>query len=788
MAGRFTGQSIERAEDQRLLRGRGRFVASSRRADVVHLRFVRSPHAHARIIAVDTRAACAAPGVVAVLTGTDIAAAMTGPMVLVGPPALKVAPFWPVAIDKVRLVGDPVAVVVAESEAAAADAVELVDVTYAPLPAVADIGTALDAASAPLWDELGTNVAVEETSSWGDVDAAFSAADVIVERRFVQHRISHAPMEPRSGIATYDPGSGRLHYEAAHKRPHPLRLAMSQLLGLSFGDVHVVSGDIGGGFGSKGQLTRDDVALCATAKLLGRSVRWVETRGENLTVAGHAREETLDVAAAVTTDGRILGLRVAMVLDAGAYPMLPFPASFFATLVKMLLPNAYRVGAYEFSSTAVYTNKASYISYRGPWAVETWVRESLLDSIARRLHIAPEDVRRRNLHDGAAVGADAPRMITGASLDGITARETLDQVVARLDLDRFRAEQHRARAEGRLLGVGFATFVEIAPGPPDFAPLVGFDLPSETAWARIEPNGHVTISTWQVSQGQGHETTLRQVVADELGVPMAHVGLQWGDSATTPFNTMSTGGSRAATMATGAAVGATRMVKDMALRIAAQTLEANEHDLAVVDAQIRVRGTPTRAIGLADVARMAWFAPSSLPEGLRQGLEATCDYRIPNGGWAGATHACVVDVDRDTGAIDILRYLVVEDCGALINPAIVDGQITGGVAQGIAQVLFERHVYDADGQMRTGSFTDYLVPSAADLPSIEIEHLPHQPGTADIGARGVGEGGMIGAPAALCNAVADALGIDIEEQYLGPEQVRRLIERHVPPVDPPQIG
>lgn len=407
--------------------------------------------------------------------------------------------------------------------------------------------------------------------------------------------------------------------------------------------------------------------------------------------------------------------------------------------------------------------------------VETWVREAMLDAIARELGISPEEVRGRNLYAAPDLPA---RTTTGVTLDGISARETLDRAVELLDLDKLRAKQREARAQGRLLGVGLATFVEIAPGPPDFAPLVGFDLPSETAWARIEPTGHLTISTWQVTQGQGHETTLAQAAADELGVPVENVRIVWGDSATTPFNTISTGGSRAATMATGAAVGATRRVKDMVVRIAAHLLEASEADIELADGSARVRGTPSRAVALADIARAAWFAPSSLPEGLRQGLEATYDHRVPPGGWTSATHAAVVEVDADTGAVDILRYLVVEDCGALVNPAVVDGQITGGVAQGIAQVLHERLHYDDDGQLLTASLADYLVPSAADLPPIEIEHLQLGP-YADV-PRGVGEGGMIGAPAALCNAVSDALapfGVEVDVQHLSPERVRAMITR-----------
>ncbi|HEV8296614.1 MAG TPA: xanthine dehydrogenase family protein molybdopterin-binding subunit [Acidimicrobiales bacterium] len=775
MTGRFTGQSVERVEDARLLRGQGRFAASIQRPHLTYATFVRSPHAHARIRSIDVSAAQAFPGVVAVLTAADLDPVMTAPMTLIGPPALKVAPYGPLADDKVRLVGDPVAIVIAESEAIACDARDLVSVDYEPIAPVVTMDVAVSAASVPLWEELGTNVAFHDVSTWGDVDTAFAQADHVISRRFVQHRFSHAPMEPRSGVADFDPATGQLTYEPSHKRPHSLKLALSGLLGIPFPDIRVIARDIGGGFGSKGQITRDDIALCTAARILGRPIKWVETRGENLMVAGHAREETVEVDAAVSADGRVHGLRVRMVLDAGAYPMLPFPASFFATLVGMLLPNAYKIDAYSFESTVVYTNKASYISYRGPWAVETWVREAILDTIGRRLGITPEDMRRRNLYAGPDLPA---RMTTGASLQDITALETLERAVELMDPDGFRKEQEVARAEGRYLGLGFATFIEIAPGPPDFAKMLGFDLPSETAWARIEPTGHLTITTWQHSQGQSHETTIAQVAADELGVPFDHVRVVYGDSSASPFTTMGTGGSRAATMGSGSAVGATRIVKDMALRIAAQMLEANEADLEIVDAEISVRGTPSKRVALADVARAAWFAPSSLPEGLRQGLEATCDFRVPErGGWTAATHCCWVDIDLDTGAITIPRYLVVEDCGTLINPAIVDGQIVGGVVQGLAGVLYEKHVFDDDGQLLTASFTDYLVPSAADLPSIEIEHMEFEP-LHEINSRGVGEGGMIGAPAALCNAVADALaplGIEVDEQHLSPSYIRSLL-------------
>jgi carbon-monoxide dehydrogenase large subunit len=402
----------------------------------------------------------------------------------------------------------------------------------------------------------------------------------------------------------------------------------------------------------------------------------------------------------------------------------------------------------------------------------------MLDEIGRELGLAPEELCRRNL-----VGpADQPtRMLTGPSLAKVTALETFERAVELADLPAFRAAQRDALAAGRYLGVGFSTYIEPAPGPADFSPSVGFDMPSETAWARLEPTGDLTVTTWQVPHGQGHETTLAQVAADELGVPMERVRIAYGDSAASPFTTMGTGGSRSATMGAGSAVGATRMIREMVLRIAAHLLEASEADLEIVDGNVSVRGTPARAISVADVSRTAWFAPSSLPEGMRPGLEAVCDFRVPEAAWSMATHCCFVEVDVETGAITIPRYVVVEDCGEIINPAIVDGQIRGGVAQGIAAVLYERHVYDDAGQLLTSTFTDYLVPAACDLPDVEIDHLhpePLPPG--EIPFRGVGEGGFLGAPGAVTNAVADALaslGVQITEQYLPPVRVRELIEQ-----------
>jgi carbon-monoxide dehydrogenase large subunit len=776
MASRLTGQSIERVEDDRFLRGGGRFAAGVSRPGLLHLAFVRSSVAHGRIRSVDVGPALDRPGVVAAFTGADVRGVMTGPIAVAAPPGVATVPYFPVAIDKVRMVGEPVAVVVAESPALAADAAEAVVVDYDPLPAVVDVDRALDGAP-PLWDELGDNVMWRDSSSYGPVDELFAGASRVITRRYSQHRVTHAAMEPRSGTAEWDAASGRLTYETSHKRAHVLKMNLSTLLGIPFPDVHVWCRDIGGGFGSKGQLAREDIAVCAVAKLLGRAVKWTETRTENIQTCGHAREEDVEVDAAVEPDGRVRALRVRLRLDAGAYPMGPFPPTLFAVLVKMLLPNACRLEGYAFDTTVAYTNKGSDISYRGPWATETYVRERLLDDIGRELGIAPEDVRRANL---LTTEEQPTRLITGPSLVGVTARETMEQALEALDLPALRARQATARDEGRLLGIGFATFIENAPGPADFATSVGFDLPSETAWARLEPTGDLTVQTWQVPHGQSHETTLAQVCADELGLPIERVRIVYGDSDTTPFNTMSTGGSRAAMMGHGATRGATRVIGEQVRRIAAKLLEADPSDIELVDAAAQVRGVPARAIPIGDIARAAWFAPSSLPEGMGQGLTATYDFRVPTeGGWTSATHACVVEVDAETGAIDVERYLVVEDCGQMINPAVVEGQIRGGVAQGLAAALYERLVYDEEGQLVTSTLADYQVPAACDLPDVEVHHLHRDP-LHETDYRGVGEGGMIGAPAAVANAVADALaqaGADLTDDDLSPERVLASLSR-----------
>jgi len=760
---RLVGSSVHRVEDERILTGRGQYVADVRVPGMLHAAFVRSPVPHARITSIDTSAARGVPGVVAVCTDDDLEVA---DMRLWGPPELLRPAFRPLTADKVRFVGDPIAIVVAESRAIAEDAAELVDVDYELLDAVANIDQALDASRSALFDEAGTNVLLQTSHVHGDPYAAFASAHDIVSLRFVQQRQGNVPMEGRGGVADYSPATGELVYHAAHQNPHQLRVSLAALLGHPAHQLTVRCGDIGGSFGQKAYPSREDVAVCAAAITIGRPVAWIEDRSENLLAAGQAREETIEVDAAVSADGDLLGLRVHMTLDQGAYQLTTLPSSIFPTIVRVLLPGPYRIEHLAFDTTVVATNKATYVAYRGPWEAETFVRERLLDVVATRLGLEPAEVRARNL-----LRADElPRRgVTGVTMEHLTARETFEQALDLVDLPAFRAAQAAARLDGRYLGLGMATFAEPAPGPPDYSRALGVGASprsAQRAVARLEPDGTITVFTSQSPHGQGHQTTLAQLAADGLDVPIDQVRVVHGDTRLTPFNLVGTGGSRAATLASGAVVGVTAALRDRIVAVAADALEANLYDLEVADARVSVRGTPSAGITFAEVA--ARLAPD---------LDVAYDFAIPDGGWSQATHCCWVEIDVETGIVRIPRYLVVEDCGALINPAIVEGQIRGGVTQGIAGVLYEWAAYGDDAQPLATSFLDYLLPTAAEVPRIDIVHVESPP-QGPIDFRGVGEGGAIGAPAALTNAIEDALapfGVTITDQYLPPWKIVALV-------------
>lgn len=774
IAERYTGASIKRSEDPRILTGTGRYIDDVRIPGMLHASFVRSPFAHARITSIDVSEARQAPGVVLVLTGEELEQ-----MVVPGPgfaglmaPDLPMPSYTTLATDKVRVVGDPVVLVVAESRYLAEDACELVEVDYEELPAVMTAEAAQDPSKPAIFEDLeGGNVLVRSpAATFGDVDGAFARADRVVRAELRQHRHQNVPMECRGIVCSFDPETEELTVHVATQGVHIARMLLSMALGLPQEKVRVLAGDIGGSFGLKIGAYREDIACAAAARKLARPVRWIEDRPEHLTFSGQAREESFEVEAAVTNEGDILALRVKMTLDTGAYPgmggMLP-------EMVKGMIPGPYKIGALSFESTAVITNKASYVAYRGPWASETWVRERMIDLIAKELDMEPLEVRLRNV---ARRGEEPRRMVTGRSLAGITVKESLERVAGLVDLSDFRRRQKECREKGRYLGVGIASYIEAAPGPLEGKGGGGIMGP-ELMRLKLEDDGTVTVFTSQMPHGQSHQTTLAQIAADEFGVPFDHVRVVVGDSNLAPMG-FGTGGSRAATMAGGASLHGARQLRARVQDVASHLLEAAVEDIDIAEGLVGVRGVPASALTLGQVAAAA-RTPGKVPPELEGDIEVTASFEGGEGGWAGGTHAAIVEVDVDTGLIRVDRYMVAEDCGVLINPAIVEGQIRGGVAQGIGAVLLERSAYDEEsGQYMSSTFMDYLLPTASEIPRIEIEHLETVPLDSDVNFRGVGEGGMIIAPPTVCNAIEDALspfGSRVTEQHLPPARILELI-------------
>jgi aerobic carbon-monoxide dehydrogenase large subunit len=770
-AERYTGASIKRSEDPRILTGAGRYVDDIKLPGMLHAAFVRSPLAHARVLSVDVSAARALPGVVAALTGAEMEA-MTVP----GPDALMALMSWAgptpeftlLATDKVRFVGDPVAVVVAESRYLAEDGCELVEVEYDDLPAVTNASTALDPGSPPLFANLGDNIARPHSRrEFGDVRATFADADRVFDFRIDVHRHQNVPMEGRGCVASYDPDPGFMTVYAATQSVHVTKIAMAMRLGMEQDQVRVLAGDIGGSFGLKIGASREELAVAAASRAVGRPVKWVEDRGENLTASGQAREESFDVRAAVSHDGDLLGLDAAMVIDTGAYPGM---GAMVPDIVQAMFPGPYQIAALGFESTAVTTNKASYVAYRGPWASETFVRERILDLIAKDLGLDPLEIRLRN----AAPRTDPPAaMVTGRPLAGVTTRESLERVAQLVDFPAFRRRQAEARAQGRYLGIGVATFIEAAPGPREPGGPSG-PMGMESMRLRLTEDGIVVLFTGQMPHGQSHQTTLAQIAADEFGVPFSQVHVVVGDTDLVPFGL--TGGSRSATMTGGVALHGARQLKVKVLDVASHLMEASASDLEISDGQVLVRGDPASAIAVGEVARRAASGQSGTE--VDANLEVVASFDGGEGGWSGGSHCAIVEVDAETGLVTVERYVVAEDCGALINPAIVEGQIRGGVAQGIGAVLLERSAYDEDGNFQSATFMDYLLPTACDVPRIEIEHLETVALDADVNFRGVGEGGMIVAPPTVVNAIEDALspfGVRIYEQHLPPARILELI-------------
>ncbi|HWS47869.1 MAG TPA: xanthine dehydrogenase family protein molybdopterin-binding subunit [Acidimicrobiia bacterium] len=771
-AGRFVGQSVQRVEDPRLLTGHGRYVDDVTVPGMLHCAFVRSDVARGSIVRVDASAARALEGVVAVLTADDLNghAGSMQPTILL---TMAGAPLRPIAGGDVRFVGEPVALVVAESRYVAEDAAELVDVEIDPDRAVVDVERALDDDAPLVHPELDSNVGAEMAFPIApELQALLDGPDAahVVRRSFRQHRHTPVPMETRGIVAQYAAASGELRVWMSTQNPHEAKHAIARVTGVPAHLVRVRGHDVGGGFGQKFFTPREELTVALAARRLGRALKWIEDRRENLIASNHARTDIGHCTFALDEGGRLLGSYFDHIEDSGSFPIGATGGA--GALVGMLFTGPYRCPLASMRTRSVWTNTCGRGAYRGPWMFETVAREQMVDAVAREIGVDPLEWRRRNV----VATSDLPYTLpTGMPLEHVSPAETLEQAVGIIGYDAFRVEQVRAwRDEGRLLGIGIGLYVEPSTGMMD-------PMGTETAVVRVDPSGRVTVALGTGSHGQGIETTMAQVVAEELGIELDDVTIVQGDSAVTAYG-RGTGGSGTAVIAGNSCRLACAEVRAKAVDIAAHLMEAAPEDLEIAGGQIAVRGTPARAVSWPEVARVAHLETARLPAGMAVGLEATATFKAPPFSWSNACHVCTVEVDRATGVVRILRYVVSEDCGVMINPMIVEGQVAGGVVQGIGGTLYEHFVYDDDGNPLTTTFMDYLLPTAAEVPVIEYGHV-ETPSATPGGHKGMGEGGAIGSPPAVFNAVADALalaGASIDHTPLGPDTILTALNRRSP--------
>lgn len=770
----WLGSRVKRVEDPRLLTGRGRYVDDIDLPGALQAAVLRSPLPHARIRSIDTAQALALPGVHAVLTATDIDQMGLGelPNIWIRPGQKNLSnPL--LARDKVRFVGEPLAIVAAEDRGLAETAIEQILVDYEELPPLVDALSALEPDAPLLHEEWGDNVVVTLTREGGDADQAFRDAEVVVNERLVSHRYTGVPLETRGILARLEPDDS-LTLWMSTQVVHHARDVIARVLNWPEHRVRVIALDVGGGFGPKDHAYAEDVLVAALSIVTRRTVKWIEDRQEHFLSTVHAREQVHDVELAARKDGVILGVRDRIVANVGAYcsNVGAGPVSITADL----LLGPYRIQNYRAEVYGVVTNKVPAGAYRGFGMTQgTFVMERMIELLARQLDLDPVEIRLRNLIHADEIPYTSA---TGFVYDSGDYRAALDMALERLDYQAWRRRQAEWLKQGRYVGIGIAMYVELASftsskrlGEMGFA-IGGY----EHAVVRMDPQGKVTLYTAISSQGQSHETTFAQVCADQLGVDPDDVKVVQGDTAVCPYASAGTIASRGGSVAGGAIILASRKLRTKLLDAAAHLLEANPDDLELSNRRFSVRGSPERGVELATVAEEVLLG-HRLREGMEPGLEERAVYDSTST-WPYATHVAVLEVDPDTGELTFHRYIVVHDCGTMINPTVVEGQIHGGVAQGIGGAILEDLVYDGDGQLLTTSFMDYLLPAATDLPNIEVGHLetpsPYNPG----GMKGMGEGGAIGPPAAIANAIEDALspfGVTITETPLSPERIWRLV-------------
>ena len=771
------GASIKRREDPRFISGLGTYVDDIKMVGMLHLALVRSPYAHANITSVDTSAAKAVEGVVAIYTGEELADQLGSLICGWVVPDTKEVPHPPLAIGKVRCVGDAVAAVVATDPSIAADAATLVDVDYEPLDAVANAEEATKDGAPLVHDEVTNNKGFEWEVGGGDVDQAASESEVRVSQRIVNQRLIPNSMEGRAVITDYNPGTNHVTLWTSSQIPHLVRLLLALVTGHPEHQIRVISPDVGGGFGSKLYLYAEEVIAFVIAKDLAKPIKWIEGRQENYLATTHGRDHIGDWEITGNRDGTITGLQGTVYANMGAY-LSTFAPAIPTYLFGLMLVGPYTIPNIRCKVIGVFTHTTPVDAYRGAGRPEaTYVVERMLDLFAAEIGMDPVEVRRKNLIPAFSDGYD---VATGVTYDSGNYEAALDMALGMIGYDDFRKEQAEARKQGRYLGVGLSTYVEICGMAPS---AVAYALGAragvwESALVRVHPTGKVTVYSGASGHGQGHETTFAQLAAAEFGIPVEDVEVVESDTAQVQQGTGTFGSRSAVVGGTAIHMSATK-IKDKARRIAAHMLEAAPEDVVYEDGKLFVQGAPAEAKTFQEIA-LASYWYDGLPEGLEPGLEATSIFDPKNFTWPFGTHICMVEVDPDTGDTKVLRYVAVDDVGNVINPMIVEGMVHGGVAQGIGQALLEEGIYDADAQLITGSMLDYAIPKAENVPSFETARTVTPSPANPLGVKGAGETGTIAASPAVINAVVDALspfGVRHLDMPAKSEKVWRLINQ-----------
>ena len=788
MSSRIFGSGIRRREDPRLITGSATYTHDIVLPGMVHAAMLRSSHAHARITRIDTEKARVAPGVVAVYTGADTESALapTPCAWLLPDSELKIAPYPCIAKDVVRYTGDIVAVVVAETPYQAHDALDLIEVHYDPLPVVTDPekAAAADAPQLHAKDGNGDDIPGNQAFHWvvaggGDVDAAFAEAEangVVIKERILQQRLIPNAMEPRGAVAQYTRATGELTLWNTTQNPHIVRFLCSVVTGIPEDKLRVIAPEVGGGFGSKIAAYPADFITVFCSKMLGRPVKWIETRTENYQATTHGRDHVQNVELAATKDGKITGLRCTVHAGMGAYLSTAAPG--IPTILHgLMLSGCYTIPALKEDVYGVYTNGVPVEAYRGAGRPEaTFMLERLIDMLANELDMDPADVRRKNF---IPKFDDGHEVVTTLNYDSGDYPGALDKLVEHTGYKALREKQKAGPSNGKYLGLGLTSYVEICGlGPSQVAGAIGFQGGLwESAIVRFHPTGKVHVFIGASPHGQGEETTFAQIVASEIGVDAGDVKIFHGDTDSTPMG-WGTYGSRTTAVGGAALALAVRKIRDKAKALAAHLLEASVEDMDYEDGKFFVKGSPDKAKTIQDIALMANVA-WDLPEGMEAGLEASTFYDPPNFVFPYGAHLAVVEVDASTGQVELTGYTALDDCGPQINPVIVEGQVHGGIVQGVGQALWEGAEYDESGQLVTGSMLDYALPRADRLPDLDVistvTRSPHHP----LGVKGIGEAGTIASTAAVYNAVLDALkplGVKRLDMPFTPERVWRAIQ------------